>query len=656
MMKRSIRFGSLVLVLPLLALALAGTANAGLLYWSGDGTWDGATVNWGIASGGTYDQSAWIAASDAVFEGTLGTVTVDTVTPPGSVNSMTFTTSGYILNGGTLTMTGTSKITTAGTGTTQTINSAVTSAAGLTVEGSGTLNLGGLGTMSGGYFVVGNSSANNTLNVANGGRVLYSQKQSLQIGAGAAANGGNVLNVSTPGSSAAPTIRVGPTDIGLSSSNNELNISNGAYYARHTYNGQGAWTIGQNAGADNNRIIITGTDASGNPSTADQLFEPGLRQFIKVGMAGSGNYIKAEAGGRLTAIRLNIAGEGAGDNNYVLITGKSSITGTPSTFYGADAQFIFQVGTVAGATGNSFRVEDGATGSISGQNDNRRAYTIGAGNGADNNYLRVTGTGSALSLQHKNPITIGGIVTGGGSSITDYNTVGNAATGNHLDVYSGGSLTLDATTSLYVMGVDSAFNLGDGSGISTASVGTNGGVIVPGVYLKNASGRLNINSGRLTARAAGALVSGAGKVQLTGPATFDTSTFTNSIDTLIEGTVVGTLIKQGGGTLTLSQANTYLGDTQVDVGTLSISNAYLADASTVKIATSAFMDLNFTGIDTVGAVWLGGSNMGGGTFNATTQPTYFTGGGSLYVVPEPATMAFVVLGGLGLLARRRRRA
>jgi hypothetical protein len=54
---------------------LAGTAYGADKYWSGSGTWDTTTANWGLAPGGPYNQ-LWADGDSANFEGTAGTVTV----------------------------------------------------------------------------------------------------------------------------------------------------------------------------------------------------------------------------------------------------------------------------------------------------------------------------------------------------------------------------------------------------------------------------------------------------------------------------------------------------------------------------------------------------------------------------------------------------
>ena len=52
-------------------------------------------------------------------------------------------------------------------------------------------------------------------------------------------------------------------------------------------------------------------------------------------------------------------------------------------------------------------------------------------------------------------------------------------------------------------------------------------------------------------------------------------------------------MKSGDGTLMLSDANTYSGDTLITAGTLSISSSYLADLAAVKIDSGAFFNLGF---------------------------------------------------------------
>ncbi|MEI8376441.1 MAG: autotransporter-associated beta strand repeat-containing protein [Planctomycetota bacterium] len=630
-MNCSIRFGKVLWVLlAVVAVALwGGIAQAASQYSTGTFNWDAAAPAWG-PTGGPYSLT-WTSGNDAVFEGSAGTVSVDAAGV--TAHNLTFNTSGYLVSSSTLTLNGTSPTITTSAGFTSTINSAILSTAGMAVEGGGTLNLGGLATLSGADMVLGTSSSGNTLNVANGGRLLYSTNQTLQIGAGT--NGNNVLNVSTPGTTGTQSIKIGPLSMGVSSANNELNISNGAYVARNaTVNGQAAWSLGTNLGADNNRIIISGSGA-----TADMKYNT-LRQFLTVGTAGSGNYIKAENGGTLSVYRAQIgsnSGAGGGDNNYLLITG------TGSNLIATDSQMIFTLGNSPGATGNYLEVANGATGTLTNSGQTNRAFLIGGGadgqsNGSDNNYLKVTGAGSALTISHTQPVSVGGQVTS--NTVVDSNTVGNTATGNHIDVYDGGSLTIASSTSLYVMGVNSSINMGDGSANGgTLSVGSNGGSFYAGIYLKNADGRLNFNNGQLTAGTSGALISGSGQVVLNGPA------FIQNADTITGNTIsvpisgIGSLTKQGIGTLMLNGAISYTGSTSVLGGTLSLltySTSGLWDTAAVSLANGTTLNLNYGSyLDTVSSLIVGGvaepAGIYYGTITSGLNTVYITGGGSLQV-------------------------
>ncbi|NBW96433.1 MAG: hypothetical protein EBR28_06805, partial [Planctomycetia bacterium] len=133
-------------------LTTSGAAVGTDLYWDGGAGWNatapgaGGTGNWADGSG------SWDASKKANFGGSAGNVTVGSVT--GS-NGLAFTTSGYTLTGGTITLAGASSginaITTGSDGTVSTtINSVLAGSAGLQKFGPGTLVLGGANTFSGG--------------------------------------------------------------------------------------------------------------------------------------------------------------------------------------------------------------------------------------------------------------------------------------------------------------------------------------------------------------------------------------------------------------------------------------------------------------------------------------------------------------------------
>ena len=116
----------------------------------------------------------------------------------------------------------------------------------------------------------------------------------------------------------------------------------------------------------------------------------------------------------------------------------------------------------------------------------------------------------------------------------------------------------------------------------------------------------------------------------------------------------GGLTKQGVGTLTLSGANTYTGNTTVNAGILEIAQPGLAASSTVTVAGSAVLKLDFSVTNQVAALVLNGVSQPSGVYNNGTSPTYITGTGSLQVgsVSAPLTsLAFTagpVISGTGL--------
>jgi autotransporter-associated beta strand protein len=129
-----------------------------------------------------------------------------------------------------------------------------------------------------------------------------------------------------------------------------------------------------------------------------------------------------------------------------------------------------------------------------------------------------------------------------------------------------------------------------------------------------------------------------------GSATLSTLTVNNSGNYTFDGQLGNTgtnennlaLVKSGVGTLTLTAANTYTGDTKVEAGTLSITNAYLADLADVYLTTNARFDLNFTGTDTIDELFFNGAGQLSGTWGSQTSTAvhksgFFTGDGLLLV-------------------------
>jgi autotransporter-associated beta strand protein len=124
-----------------------------------------------------------------------------------------------------------------------------------------------------------------------------------------------------------------------------------------------------------------------------------------------------------------------------------------------------------------------------------------------------------------------------------------------------------------------------------------------------------------------------------GGATFDTDGHNMGIAVAIEHGGVpatdGGLTKTGLGTLTLTGANTYTGPTIVSAGVLSLSQAYLNDASLVRIDSGATLNLNYSGTDAVRFLFVGGAPKPAGLYDASLAGGYLTGSGVLQALYAP---------------------
>ncbi len=149
-------------------------------------------------------------------------------------------------------------------------------------------------------------------------------------------------------------------------------------------------------------------------------------------------------------------------------------------------------------------------------------------------------------------------------------------------------------------------------------------------------------------------------IGLAGMNTFDVPSADAELDINGNITGAGSLVKTGLGVVNLlGTTNSYTGHTTVSDGTLIINGEFLATNSIVTVNTNAtlgtngVLNLNFSdnGTNIVAALVLGGVSKPAGVYNATTDPLYLAGSGSLEVVPPvtinplPGTIAVSVSGG-----------
>ena len=247
---------------------------------------------------------------------------------------------------------------------------------------------------------------------------------------------------------------------------------------------------------------------------------------------------------------------------------------------------------------------------------------------------QLTINGGTLNLNAGTDIQLStGIIGPAPSASTSFVTLNSGAitawSGNQSGAGSTGVVNLNNDAS---RAVDNTFNLNGGtltigaivSGQATGSrlFNFNGGTLKPTAssatfFADGSASQVNVRNG-------GAIIDDGGfAITICQALTHSDIGGDNATD--------GGLTKLGAGTLTLSGANTYTGNTTVNAGTLELAQATLAANSTVSIAGSAKLQLDFATTNQIGALVLNGVTQSPGIYNSNTTPAYITGAGSLIV-------------------------
>ncbi|HWD94311.1 MAG TPA: autotransporter-associated beta strand repeat-containing protein [Verrucomicrobiae bacterium] len=254
------------------------------------------------------------------------------------------------------------------------------------------------------------------------------------------------------------------------------------------------------------------------------------------------------------------------------------------------------------------------------------------------------------------------LMLGGGTVNFNCNDVGRNA-GNFVQDMTGGTVNL-TDAYLDTGTAQASYELRDGTlnFATAASVNALGGpgggryFRLSGGAVDNTSGSsMTLNLGAATCQINGnfafagssSLNFGAGGVDL-GTVTPTITVSNNTLE--FDGTLAGSagLTKAGTGTLMLTAANSYTGDTTVSGGVLDISQASLATTSTITIASGATLQLDFSVTNTVKNLVLNGVSQPAGVYKASNASPYLTGTGSLLVVgttaPAPANITYTLSG------------
>ena len=400
-----------------------------------------------------------------------------------------------------------------------------------------------------------------------------------------------------------------------------LLTSQSAQTANQTWNGSGpngSWTTvtnwgaaapGATSGTTNtdvatfNAAITGGWGTVGTPILIDSATQN--LGGISFG-AATGNYFLGTTGGNSLLLSsggtIQILGSLTATNAIATLNAPLIIQGASGTYTLANNS-----ANGAGAGAGTLNIGGGITGGAAGAT----VLTLSGTNANANTISGIIGNGSATSLA----VTKSGVgtwVLSGGNSYTGATLI-NAGVLNIQH-----STALGGTAGSTTVASGAALQLQGGITVGNEALSLNGTGLLATGALRNISGdnvwqgtvtlagatRINSDSGSLTFNTAANSFTGAQALTLGGVG--------NGTVSGVIATGGGTLTKDDAGTWTLSGANTYTGQTSVNLGVLLLNNA-TALAGGIG-AAGGLTNIRFTGQDNSGIFYGGIIGLGNGDF------------------------------------------
>ncbi len=451
---------------------------------------------------------------------------------------------------------------------------------------SGTLSLGAgvfnVNTLNAGYVSINTAVGNvtGTVNVSNG-TLAVSASLVLGCNPGAAATASGALNISNGGSVQANAITTSPG--GASSS---INLTNGTL------------------------VVSNAMCSAASPLSSLKVFNNSTLQF-------------PVSNGAAVAQVKDLSSDSTGVIN---ISSFPNITSYPSqpmpvlAYQSGGGSVIFSIGALPGGFKGYISNDNSSTIWLvvtNGPSLSSLQWVGGVNNIWDTNTLNWTSNGAAAAYGENDLVVFNDAAQTGTVNLVGtapHTPYGWMVTNNVLNYAFAGSNGIGGSVSLKKCGSGS-LTLSESGDSFSGGITVNGGTVILDEAASAISGGLSI-AGGATAQIGNSDANGslpAGAVSDSGALVFR-QTVPDFVSTAISGG--GSLTQNGGGTLELSGANSYTGNTVVLQGTLALTGSGAISNSATVVVSNAKLDVS----GVAGATVLGNLNMTNGVINvgATT--------------------------------------